>query len=111
MGNPAFNYDYYNDNVYYFVFTSRFENNTSILNGSGNTGDTSAVAAFRFPTLFDGTNTFYNNTGGGIMLLNTRMQAHGNMVFESNNAIFGGGIMMDDRCLVSYINNIDFCIV
>lgn len=38
------------------------------------------------------------------MLLNTRMQAHGSILFKSNNAIFGGGIMMDDRCLVSGIS-------
>ncbi|XP_019851702.1 PREDICTED: uncharacterized protein LOC109581757 [Amphimedon queenslandica] len=85
----------------------RFENNTSIVNGSGSTGDTSAVAAFRFPTLFDGTNVFFNNTGGGIMLLNTRMQAHGDMRFEYNNAIFGGGIMMDDRCLLEVTPNLN----
>ena len=62
--------------------------------------DTSAVAAFRFPTTFKGNNTFIGNIGGGITLLNTRMQASGTMLFEKNVAVFGGGIAMDDRCLV-----------
>ena len=39
------------------------------------------------------------------MLLNTRMQASGDMLFDRNNAAFGGGIMMDDRCLVSVHHN------
>lgn len=75
---------------------STFQNNTST-DGK----DTSAVAAFRFPTEFNGTNNFIGNTGGGIMLLNTRMLAKGTLLFKGNKAMFGGGIMMDDRCLVS----------
>ena len=80
---------------------SHFENNTSEELSTNGSSDTSAVASFRFPTIFEGTNIFINNTGGGIMLLNTRMQASGVMLFEGNSAVFGGGIMMDDRCLVS----------
>ena len=37
------------------------------------------------------------------MLLNTRMSAEGTMLFDSNVAVFGGGIMMDDRCLVGIV--------
>ena len=77
-------------------FPSLFRNNTSLQSSQ----DTSAVAAFRFPTTFTGTNSFISNIGGGITLLNTRMQASGNMMFDSNRAVFGGGIAMDDRCLV-----------
>ncbi len=71
-------------------------NNTS----TEETEDTSAIAAFRFPTIFSGTNDFILNTGGGITLLNTRMQASGALLFLNNTAVFGGGIAMDDRCLV-----------
>ena len=63
--------------------------------------DTSALAAFRFPVTFRGTNNFTNNYGGGITLLNTRMDAYNEMNFINNTAVFGGGIAMDDRCLVS----------
>ncbi len=82
--------------VFLFLY-SLFQNNTSTAGK-----DTSAVAAFRFPTEFTDTNTFTNNVGGGIMLLNTRMLAKGTLLFDSNTAMFGGGIMMDDRCLVCY---------
>ena len=79
---------------------SLFQNNTSLQSAQ----DTSAVAAFRFPTTFSGNNTFISNRGGGITLLNTRMQASGTLLFEKNVAVFGGGVAMDDRCLVSYVS-------
>ena len=74
-------------------------NNTSV----GESADTSAVVAFRFPTVFFGYNTFEGNTGGGITLLNTRMTVRNGstLLFLRNTAVFGGGISMDDRCLVS----------
>ena len=33
-------------------------------------------------------------------LLNTQMKASGALKFDDNTAVFGGGIAMDDRCLV-----------
>ena len=72
-------------------------NNTS----EGDTQDTSAIAAFRFPITFQGTNRFLGNLGGGVTLLNTQMRASGVLEFDSNTAVFGGGIAMDDRCLVT----------
>ena len=76
---------------------SVFENNTSL---EGNQ-DTSAIAAFRFPTVFSGYNNFTGNVGGGITLLNTRMEVNGSLWFQANRAVFGAGLAMDDRCLVS----------
>lgn len=60
------------------------------------------MATFRFPTTFSGNNTFISNKGGGITLHNTRLQASGTLLFEKNEAVFGGAIAMDDRCIVSY---------
>ena len=60
------------------------------------------MATFRFPTTFSGNNTFVSNKGGGITLHNTRLQASGTLLFEKNEAVFGGAIAMDDRCIVSY---------
>lgn len=77
--------------------SSLFVNNTS----NGETKDTSAIAAFRFPIIFSGTNVFLRNVGGGITLLNTQMKASGVLQFDGNTAVFGGGIAMDDRCLVT----------
>ena len=86
--------------VYFVWFCSTFEDNLSLEDNE----DTSAVAAFRFPTIFKGHNYFLRNRGGGITLLNTRMQASGKLLFDSNVAVFGGGIAMDDRCLVRHTN-------
>ena len=83
----------------YTIFGSEFVNNTSLEDNE----DTSAVAAFRFPTVFWGRNYFIRNRGGGITLLNTRMQANGTLLFDSNVAVFGAGIAMDDRCLVNLL--------
>ena len=61
----------------------------------------SALVAFRFPIELQGHNRFYGNQGGGITLLNTILRAVGTILFESNSATFGGGLAMDDRCLVT----------
>ena len=68
--------------------------------------DTSALTSFRFPTFFYGNNYFARNMGGGITLLNTRMQANGAMQFINNTAVFGAGVAMDDRCLLEITPNI-----
>ena len=83
----------------YFPICSTFDNNTSL----ESTEDTSAIAAFRFPTMFSGVTRFVRNRGGGVTLLNTQMivQENASLYFDSNTAVFGAGIAMDDRCLVS----------
>jgi predicted outer membrane repeat protein len=63
--------------------------------------DTSALAAFRFPVTLNGSNVFRNNSGGAITLLNTQMDAFGEVVMDGNTAAFGGGLAMDDRCLLN----------
>ncbi len=77
---------------------STFENNTSVNTAAEHS---SALVAFRFPTDFKGSNRFIGNKGGGITLLNTIMRARGSILFLDNVATFGGGLAMDDRCLVS----------
>lgn len=89
-----------------------FDNNTSL----ESTEDTSAIAAFRFPTMFSGVTRFVRNRGGGVTLLNTQMivQENASLYFDSNTAVFGAGIAMDDRCLLeispgvnmTFINNV-----
>lgn len=79
-----------------------FENNTSV---DSTAEHSSALVAFRFPTLFKGSNHFIGNKGGGITLLNTIMRASGTILFLDNVATFGGGLAMDDRCLVSNKND------
>ena len=58
------------------------------------------LPCLRFPITLNGSNYFVNNTGGGVTLLNTQMDAYGTIVMDDNTAAFGGGLAMDDRCLV-----------
>ena len=41
------------------------------------------------------------NLGGGITLLNARLSVRGQLLLLNNEAMFGGGITLDDSCLVS----------
>lgn len=47
-----------------------------------------------------GRNHFEANIGGGIALMNARLNVKGELFFLNNLAMFGGGIAMDDSCLV-----------
>lgn len=51
--------------------------------------------------MLNGSNYFLFNQGGGIMLVNARLQVKGRLLIALNAAIFGGGIAMEDSCLVS----------
>ena len=53
---------------------------------------------------FKGFNSFVNNNGGGITLLGSRMDVNGSVVFDRNRAVFGGGVAMAGRSLVSGIS-------
>jgi len=99
------------DNCLVYFCSSVFDDNYSSTESDSETdGDTSALAAFRFPVTFNGTNHFVGNIGGGITLLNTKMDAHGEMLFMDNSAVFGGGIAMDDRCLVCVLYYVSCCV-
>ena len=52
---------------------------------------------------------FRNNSGGAITLLNTQMDAFGEVVMDGNTAAFGGGLAMDDRCLVRNVLHVCVC--
>ena len=77
-----------------------------------------AVSSFRFPLRFSGRNVFDGNLGGGVSLVNTvvNIDSDSELVFMNNNATFGAGIQMEDRCLVSsesdlgkHVNNKVLC--
>ncbi len=69
--------------------------------GSGGSGDTTAVTVYRGLLSFYGNNSFYGNIGGGTTLLSSRMDVRGNVVFDGNLAVFGAGVAMSGRSLVS----------
>ena len=69
------------------------------------TEHSSALLSFRFPLEFRGQNSFLNNLGGGLVMINSRVRVQGELLFQGNRATFGGGIGMDDSCLVCFSNS------
>lgn len=76
---------------------SSFHNNTSL----DLTKESSALVVFRFQIALSGYNHFRGNIGGGLELISAFLRAYGTITFEENTAVVGGGITMNDRCLVS----------
>ena len=56
--------------------------------------------SFRFPISLSGTNVFKRNTGGGISLMQSRVDVGGAVHFIKNSAVVGGGMALEDQCLV-----------
>ena len=50
---------------------------------------------------FSGASSFSSNRGGGITLLGSRMDVMGEVNLDGNSAVFGAGIAMSGRSLVS----------
>ena len=78
-----------------------YEGSAGFLTSNGQSDHSSALLAYRFPVELSGFNYFGHNLGGGIILINSRMCIFGEMLVERNVAMFGGGISLDDSCLVS----------
>ena len=97
MYNVMFCASLYTDNVYEGL--RRFQRADELLDHS------SALLAFRFPVKFSGFNQFIGNLGGGVVLINSRLDVNGKLLLERNNATFGAGISLDDSCLVSNLRD------
>ena len=59
-----------------------------------------AILSFRFPISLAGTNVFERNEGGGISLMQSRVDVGGTVHFIENSATNGGGLGLEDQCLV-----------
>ncbi len=60
-----------------------------------------AVMSLRFPIKFDGRTVFKNNIGGGVAILQSRMDVGGWVWFEGNRAEQGGALVLRDQSVVS----------
>ena len=65
----------------------------------------SAIVSFRFPISLNGTNVFRSNEGGGISLMQSRVDVDGTVHFIENSAVVGGGMALEDQCLVMVFNH------
>ena len=82
---------------------SIFVNNS----GAHDSADTTALTAYRVLVTFRGNSSFLSNQGGGISLLGSRMDIQGQVDLDSNFAVFGAGIAMSGRSLVSHVMTCD----
>lgn len=76
---------------------------SSFLNNTSETKDISALTTYRVLVEADGYNAFNWNVGGGVTLLNSRIDVKGHIDFYNNTAVFGGGFALSGRCLVRVI--------
>lgn len=79
-----------------FIF-SHFLNNTA----TRGSADSTALTAYRVLLRFNNRSSFVSNQGGGISLLGSRMDIIGEVKIDKNVAVFGAGIAMTARSLVS----------
>lgn len=59
-----------------------------------------AVLSFRYPVSLSGINVFKRNEGGGVSLMQSRVDVSGTVYFIKNSALSGGGLALEDQCLV-----------
>ena len=67
--------------------------------------DLSTITAYRVLLTFRGRTTFYENIGGGVLLLSSRIDIQGDVIFEKNLGVFGAGMAMSGGSVVSLINS------
>ena len=63
--------------------------------------DTSAMTVYRILASFYGRTEFSRNQGGGVTLFSSRMDVRGEVILDHNTAIFGAGLALSGRSLVS----------
>ncbi len=83
--------------IFVCLFFSLFYNNQ----GTQGSRDTTAVTVYRVLLTLSGNTSFLSNQGGGVTLLSSRMDVRGTAVFDLNTAVFGAGVAMAGRSLVS----------
>lgn len=87
---------------------SHLDNSTFVHNsGTHGSADTTALTAYRVLVTFRGNSLFLENQGGGITLLGSRMDIKGQVDLDANTAVFGAGIAMSGRSLVSHVMTCD----
>ena len=59
-----------------------------------------AISSFRYPLRFTGINQLLDNPGGGLSVTGTIVRVDGSLIVHNNTASRGGGIHLEDLCLV-----------
>ena len=59
-----------------------------------------AISSYRFPLRFTGTNQLLHNDGGGLSAMGSVVRVDGRLIVRNNTASHGGGIHLEDHCVV-----------
>ena len=65
-----------------------------------NSPQSAAISSFRYPLRFTGINQLLDNVGGGLSMTGTIVRVDGSLLVHNNTASNGGGIHLEDLCLV-----------
>ena len=79
--------------------------------GTRGSADTTSITAYRVLISFYGNTSFISNRGGGVSLLSSRMDVRGSVKFDKNTAVFGAGVAMSGRSLVSMAQTFNTALV
>ena len=60
------------------------------------------MLSFRYPVSLSGANVFKRNMGGAVSLMQSRVDVNGTVHFIENSAVNGGGLALEDQCLVHF---------
>ena len=69
-----------------------------------------AISSYRFPLHFTGTNQLLHNDGGGLSAMGSVVRVDGRLIVRNNTASHGGGIHLEDHCVVWLCMSLSPCV-
>ena len=69
-----------------------------------------AISSYRFPLRFIGTNQLLHNVGGGLSAVGSVVRVDGRLIVRNNTASHGGGIHLEDHCMVWLCMSLSACV-
>jgi len=69
-----------------------------------------AISSYRFPLRFTGTNQLLHNVGGGLSAVGSVVRVDGRLIVRNNTASHGGGIHLEDHCMVWLCMSLSACV-
>ena len=89
-------HNYSDQCMFITMLFSRFVGNKVGTDGTG------ALLSLRHPITLKDSNIFQGNMGGALSLFQARMDVSGQVLFENNTALNGGGMLMFELSIVCY---------
>lgn len=87
--------------MHFVIYSTFSDNHVSVTEvEADNFPRHAAISSFRFPLRFTGINQLLDNVGGGLSVMGTVVRVDGSLLVHNNTASYGGGIYLEDLCLV-----------